>query len=41
MFAAMTRAHARAPLAGLRFAVPMSGSHVRRVFDEWCRPVLA
>jgi hypothetical protein len=23
-------------LAGIRFAVPMSGRHVRRVFDEWC-----
>lgn len=24
-------------LAGCRFAVPMSGAHVRRVFDERCR----
>jgi hypothetical protein len=23
-------------LVGHRFAVPMTGVHVRRVFDEWC-----
>ncbi|MFC7277260.1 hypothetical protein ACFQS1_24985 [Paractinoplanes rhizophilus] len=23
-------------LAGLRFAVPLAGAHVRRVFDERC-----
>ncbi|WP_262384825.1 hypothetical protein [Actinoplanes teichomyceticus] len=26
-----------APMAGRRFAVPMAGAHVRRVFDERCR----
>jgi hypothetical protein len=29
-------AHLR-PLASFVFAVPMSGCHVRRVFDERCR----
>jgi hypothetical protein len=32
----MSRSAVRAPLAGRRFAVPMTGRHVRRDFDERC-----
>jgi hypothetical protein len=33
----MNPARLRCPLAGRRIAVPMTGPHVRRDFDERCR----
>jgi hypothetical protein len=32
----MSERDAQRRMAGYRFAVPMAGSHVRRVFDERC-----